>query len=956
MSVRKFLRVEVCILALSLLCSATNARATTSFWQESEEKAMQAQATDPPAAIAMYRAAIKDAETEKAPIEKQLGLVLNCGNLAFRNWYLPDANELYSQGASLAHANNLRNWEARFLVMTSRNLHYMFNENLAAANSNDPSLGLKALELRPPKEHTATEFHVTCLQAIGDAYLDKKDYENADKYLRQALAECQQLPDEDWKVEAIVRSYLAMRMEQHRYADATKLLVLTAMSDPRTAAETKKYYFREIDGVDSTTASIVSKVHTLWHQHNFAGLDAYAEKLRSDQTQLVDGRAPIDVFIEELEPPDWYPEHRWQEQIDQFNDWIQQRPTSATARIALANTLRGYAWKARAGGWAKTVTNEGWRLMARRLAEAWKVLYVVDHRTPDWYSVAQRIALGQQWTHAQYDTLVAIARKAYPTYNTVIFDKSYWLQPKWYGKPGEALQYINAEANKRPGIAGDVLYAQIAWNLDFSFQNVIKDARLDWARVKRGLLELTKRYPNALGLKGEFGFLAAQMGDKATASFVYAGASTADVPIKLHPVGYLDNLAKGDDLKQEDKRNEAIAAYSKAIALDPTGAQAYLSRCEMYLMTNRHKEALADVNKCLSMYPEWAKALGERGRLENVMEKYASSIADLEKSLTVDPAEFNSLSTLGHDYDEMGEHQRALDVANYALELSKLQEPGGVYYSYQDRGLVWSNAHQEDQAREDLDAGLQLRPTWSQMWAYLAYVYAATDQMDKALKAADALFATESFKPRGYRLRAEMYRAAGQWDMAIQDYDKSTNLEPTYGPGFWQRAVAEMAVGNYKEAQANLRTSVSLIPTSALAHSYLALAEELVGKPDVAQIEIAEAFKITPDLPINYVNRARIELHRDEVQKAAEDCDRALHLDPYSSDAYETAAVIFERAGKTAAAKQFYERATQMWWHPWKVPLPIQGETHAAEVSITLPQLSELKPKGFVMSLPDAAP
>jgi tetratricopeptide (TPR) repeat protein len=822
-------RRTLAIFAIGLITNLGTACAQQLTWQEEQHKAIAVQEKDPTSAVTFYRSAIKNAAAANAPVEKQLGILYQCGNLLWENRRATEARDVYSQGIDLAHSNDLKNWEARFLLMSSCASHTLFQ--LGLTTNNDPAPALKALELRPGNPYCPTGFHINCLRAIGDDYLDSKDYTNAQIFLYDALAQAERMPDTQWMASEIIRSLMQMCIRQKQYADATRLLAESCQSQPDEARENKSCYFDEVNRFDPETATVYAKVDDLLKQNDFAGLDSYALKLRQSPGLSASGKLPIEYFLDCTNLETYQSESAWKKRLDTISKWMKERPNSETAKIAYAELLVSYAWKARGSGWADSVTEEGWRLMQERLAQAETILGQVKQRTPDWYSLSQRVALGQGWDRNRYENLVNECQTRFPKYEGVIFRKAYWLQPKWYGRAGEAVKYVDAEANKFPGLAGDVLYAQIAWSLDFSFENVITDAHLNWERTKRGLREIIRQHPESLRTRGELAYLAQQMGDKATQLSVFPEQGIADSRIKLNPAGYAIALNQGKKYQKEDKREEAIAEYSKAIALAPKNGEAYYLRCEMYVMTNRHSLAHADIEKCLAMFPEWLPAISERGRLESLIEKYPESIADLERVLTLKPDESGALSTLGHNYDALGNHQRALDTANFDLESTEQSDPQNLIYSYQDRGLVWSNAHQYDKAASDLRKGIALNEEHSsQLWAYLAYVDAATDRIDQAREDAKRLFALETYAPRGHRLRAEMLRAAGLWDESIQDYNQSTKTEPTYGPGFWQRAVSEIALGDYKSAEIDLNQSVTLVPTSALAYSYLALVEDLQGQ------------------------------------------------------------------------------------------------------------------------------
>jgi hypothetical protein len=102
------------------------------------------------------------------------------------------------------------------------------------------------------------------------------------------------------------------------------------------------------------------------------------------------------------------------------------------------------AWHARGGGFANTVTDNGWRLMSERLAkgramleEAWQL----DHNNAD----AARLMLDAE-THGSrgpkvFDTWFRRATAADPDDPRPYAAKLNWLEPKWYGSAEQMLAF-----------------------------------------------------------------------------------------------------------------------------------------------------------------------------------------------------------------------------------------------------------------------------------------------------------------------------------------------------------------------------------------------------------------------------------------------------------------------------------------------------------------------------------
>lgn len=74
----------------------------------------------------------------------------------------------------------------------------------------------------------------------------------------------------------------------------------------------------------------------------------------------------------------------------QVDDWVRRRPESVLARQVRARNYIGWAWDARGGGQAGTVTDEGWERFFKRLAVAEQDLgesLELDDRDPNTYAI-----------------------------------------------------------------------------------------------------------------------------------------------------------------------------------------------------------------------------------------------------------------------------------------------------------------------------------------------------------------------------------------------------------------------------------------------------------------------------------------------------------------------------------------------------------------------------------------
>ena len=212
-----------------------------------------------------------------------------------------------------------------------------------------------------------------------------------------------------------------------------------------------------------------------------------------------------------------------------MTEWVKARPNSVTAKIALANLWWQSAWKARGGGYANTVNDQGWKLMEEREGYALGLLNdakKLKETCPRWYYTMLQIAKDQSWDKARYDAIFNESIAKYPDYKSSYFSKVLDLQPRWGGAAGEWEQFIAQSADKVGGENGDKFYAQMVWAVEFTHWyhkgNIFREFKISYPRVKKGFEILMKEYPNSLSVTSAYCHAATASGDRQEAAMLFA--------------------------------------------------------------------------------------------------------------------------------------------------------------------------------------------------------------------------------------------------------------------------------------------------------------------------------------------------------------------------------------------------------------------------------------------------
>jgi hypothetical protein len=269
------------------------------------------------------------------------------------------------------------------------------------------------------------------------------------------------------------------------------------------------------------SANLVRLARSYLEAKDYAKLDELASQYRSADEVWPDGNWKLVAVYDGLALSADEPDSVWLARQKVIQEWMQARPASITARVALARNLAGFAWKARGGGYANTVSDAAEKLFEERLNQAATVLTGVKdlkETCPVYWSTLMKIALGLGVSKTQFDHIFQQAIQAWPDYLPNYVQRATFLLPRWYGNAGEWEADLGKNADLIGGKKGDMVYAQVVWSMmrySSEHHNVFEDnPRLSWERVDRGLDSIEQKFPDSLEVVNIHAHLAALAGDK----------------------------------------------------------------------------------------------------------------------------------------------------------------------------------------------------------------------------------------------------------------------------------------------------------------------------------------------------------------------------------------------------------------------------------------------------------
>jgi len=482
------------------------------------DKVNKLRASDPEQALALYPSLFALIKKDGAEDWKECNVIWEYGRFLRDHGSRREALAALTRALAMSIGKGPGTAESNLLVdVAYTRLELSNRKGITEADLNEL---LKASRVHPSFESKKDPgFWAYYDDTVGRTYLSLGQFDQAIKSFEKASTETNK--DEDYYHQECQSDIIDALIKEKKYKEANDKFIefVSQFPDSSGGYLLRKNFRRSLKMAQLKDADFGRKVRKMLAEKQFEQLDKLAFDIKASEQILSSGKWLINEFyeaIDSLEATDF--DKYWQERVGLLEQWTRDRPQSATAKCALGAVLTTYAWKARGSGWADSVSDSGWKLFGERLDRCKNVMDQVKDKPCEWYSIMQRCALGQGWETAKYNAMVSECQKRYPGYDPVLLVKSYWLQPRWHGQEGEYESFVAAEANKRKGSEGDMLYARSALYLeDICIDNVLNNTKLSWPRVKSGAQAIIKKYPDSLLAKGVLSVFAMEVDDKATA-------------------------------------------------------------------------------------------------------------------------------------------------------------------------------------------------------------------------------------------------------------------------------------------------------------------------------------------------------------------------------------------------------------------------------------------------------
>jgi serine/threonine protein kinase/tetratricopeptide (TPR) repeat protein len=335
---------------------------------------------------------------------------------------------------------------------------------------------------------------------------------------------------------------------------------------------------------------------------------------------------------------------------------------------------------------------------------------------------------------------------------------------------------------------------------------------------------------------------------------------------------------RGDAALRQGQWDEAIAHYTKALALKPDDPHLWSQRGGAYLSLHRWDWAAADFTKAIALKPddEWLRH--ERCYAYLWLHQFDKAVADCTKGIELNPRNWDFWDRRGWAYTGLGQHDKALADYTQAIALRPPQP-----WPWVRRGQLYAELGQWAKAAADYAKAVELAPDEADAWYLYALVrLGAADTkgyrdvcasiLERFGKAEDpdteywAVWACV-LAPDGVAQSELLVALAGKsLAKAPANYDYLTTL----GAAFYRAGRYEEAAKRLDEAITVYKPEARFRQTVAYSWFFLAMAHQRLGQADEARKWLDKA--------VQWMDQAGQEKEQDAASKTPMPWNRRLSL------------------------------------------------------------------------------
>jgi tetratricopeptide (TPR) repeat protein len=270
---------------------------------------------------------------------------------------------------------------------------------------------------------------------------------------------------------------------------------------------------------------------------------------------------------------------------------------------------------------------------------------------------------------------------------------------------------------------------------------------------------------------------------------------------------------QGKQWLDQQRYNEAIAAYREAVRRDPRNAVLHYGLAVAYSRTGEDAQAITAYREVIRLQPNYADAHYGLGVVSERQGQDAQAIAAYREVIRLTPENAMAYYGLGVASGRQGQEEQAVSAYREAIRLNP-----SLADAYYNLGMVYARMRQDAQAIAACREAIRLQPTDALAHYGLGVAYSRTGEDAQAIAAYREAIRLQPSYADAYHSLGVIYAKQRQNDQALAAYREAIRLNPNHADAYTGLGVMYSRARQDAQAMEAYRQALRLNPNQPNAY------------------------------------------------------------------------------------------------------------------------------------------
>ena len=303
-----------------------------------------------------------------------------------------------------------------------------------------------------------------------------------------------------------------------------------------------------------------------------------------------------------------------------------------------------------------------------------------------------------------------------------------------------------------------------------------------------------------------------------------------------------DYLRKGEVLAEERRYSEALAAFEKAVELNPNLEEAWYNKGNILVRMSRNTDALNAYEKLVKMHPEKSEVWYNRGNVLVKLKRYSEALESYDRALEIQPNDDEAWHNRGVLLRKFKRYGEALASYERALEIQP-----NKYETWHNRGNVLGKLKRYEEAIVSYDRAITIDAGKREVWLNRAVALCKLKRYEQAIASFEQAIGLDPTSAELWSMRGSLLQQLGQYSEAMDSFENAIQYKPNCYEAWLGKGSVLVELQQYLEALDAYEKAIELQPEASEAWRHRGQLLEKMERYSDAIAAYDQAIKLQPN-------------------------------------------------------------------------------------------------------------